>query len=236
MSSILISKILLTEKENLDAVLTTKGRIYTFLNPVSYLDARSHSDLFEEFDGIWADGSLLASAIKLFYGINVTRRSFDMTSIAPLLFDYASKQRKTIYIVASRHEDVEHAVDIFRSKNMGMNIIRFRDGYFSSDKEIDDEIARICRLQPDYLIVGMGMIRQEEFLVNVKKAGYHGIGFTCGGFIHQVARGEINYYPAWINRMNLRFVYRMVREKHTRSRYVRAAVLFPAKFIYDRIF
>ena len=37
-------------------------------------------------DGIFADGGLLVKAIKLVYGKLVTRRSFDMTSMAPELF------------------------------------------------------------------------------------------------------------------------------------------------------
>ena len=53
-----------------------------------------------------------------------------------------------------------------------------------------------------------------------------GIGFTCGGFIHQTANNEIEYYPLWIDRMNLRFVYRMYKEKHTRKRYVQVTFYF----------
>ena len=75
---------------------------------------------------------------------------------------------------------------------------------------------------------------QEQFLLMVKNTGFKGIGFTCGGFIHQTANDEIDYYPAWINRMNLRFLYRMIKEKHTRKRYAQAALLFPARFIAEK--
>ena len=33
----------------------------------------------------------------------------------------------------------------------------------------------------------------------------------------KTANNEIEYYPLWIDRMNLRFVYRMYKEKHTRK-------------------
>ena len=58
---------------------------------------------------------------------------------------------------------------------------------------------------------------QEQFLIKVKRIGYQGIGFTCGGFIHQTSKNEIDYYPAWIDKINLRFIYRMYKEKHTRK-------------------
>ena len=77
---------------------------------------------------------------------------------------------------------------------------------------------------------------QEQFLLKVKNAGFDGIGFTCGGFIHQTAKDEIDYYPGWVDRMNLRFLYRMYKEKHTRKRYLQAALLFPARFIAERLF
>ena len=70
----------------------------------------------------------------------------------------------------------------------------------------------------------------------VKKMGYQGIGFTCGGFVHQTAMNRMHYYPDWVDKMNLRFVYRMYKEKHTRTRYLQAAFLFPVRFIGERIF
>ncbi len=154
MTSLLVNHILQTEKWTSPELFETKNRIYTFLNPVSYLIALENKSLFEQFDGIFADGSLLVSAIRLVYGKRVTRRSFDMTSLAPELLNYLMESRKTLYIVASGQEQVECSVRIF----------------------------------------------QEQ-------------------------------YP-----MNLRFVYRMYKEKHTRTRYLQAAFLFPVRFIGERIF
>lgn len=236
MKSNLVNQILQTEKWMLSEFFETKNRIYTFLNPVSYLIALENQSLFEQFDGIFADGSLLVSAIKLLYGKRVTRRSFDMTSIAPELLNYLMKSRKTLYIVASGQEQVEYAVKIFKEQYPDLQIVGFRNGYFSSDAEMDREASHIVALNPDFLIVGMGALMQEKFLLKAKEMGYQGIGFTCGGFIHQTAKNQIHYYPEWIDKMNLRFVYRMYKEKHTRKRYVQAALLFPARFIWERIF
>ena len=51
----------------------------------------------------------------------------------------------------------------------------------------------------------------------------------------KLSNNEIEYYPLWIDRMNLRFVYRMYKEKHTRKRYVQAALLFPARFLWEKL-
>ena len=219
---------------NLD--FNTPGKVYTFLNPVSYLDALKHKGLYQRFDGIFADGSILVAAIRMLYGKKVERRSFDMTSVAPLLFDYVQKEGMSVYIVASKPEEVENAVEILKDRYPDVHIIGYRNGYFSDEAEQDEEARHIAEVNPDFLIVGMGAIMQEKFLLKVRDAGFRGIGFTCGGFIHQTAKNEIDYYPAWADRMNLRFIYRMYKEPHTRKRYLKAGFVFPVRFIYERFF
>lgn len=236
MLSPIVKKILSTEELTLREVLIENRKVYTFLNPVSYLSALDNKELFAHFDGIFADGSILVAAIKLVYGKTVTRRSFDMTSLAPELLSYAETHNKSVYIVASRQEQVEKAVGIFNERYPKLMVAGYRNGYFASEKEQDEEAQHIVGVNPDFLIVGMGALMQERFLLKVKDSGYRGIGFTCGGFIHQTAKDEIDYYPVWVDRMNLRFLYRMYKEKHTRKRYLQAALLFPARFIAERFF
>ncbi|MDO4931277.1 MAG: WecB/TagA/CpsF family glycosyltransferase [Prevotellaceae bacterium] len=236
MMSVLVFKILFMENYSMDEILGKKGKVYTFLNPVSYLTALDNKGLFSQMDGVFADGSLLVRAIRLVYGKSVTRRSFDMTSMAPELFAYAAEHGRTVYIVASRQEQVEKAMGIFLERYPIVKFAGYRNGYFASDKEMDEEAMRIAELGPDFLIVGMGALMQERFLLKVKAAGYQGIGFTCGGFIHQTSVNEINYYPEWVDKTNLRFLYRMWKEPHTRKRYLMAGLLFPVRFIAERIF
>lgn len=236
MNSILVSKILSTESFSVNQIFENKGKVYTYLNPVSYLTALDGKDLFSQMDGIFADGGLLVKAIKLVYGKKVTRKSFDMTSMAPELFAYAAEHGKTVYIVASKQEQVEKAVEIFRERYPKVKFADYRNGYFANEEEMNQEARHITELNPDFLIVGMGALMQEKFLLKVKRAGYQGIGFTCGGFIHQTSKNEIDYYPAWVDKTNLRFVYRMWKEPHTRKRYLVAGLLFPARFIAERIF
>ncbi len=110
-------------------------------------------------------------------------------------------------------------MEIFKERWHKLNIIGYRNGHFHSEEEKDEEAKHIVNVNPDFLIVGMGILMQEQFLLKVKDTGFQGIGFTCGGFIHQTAKNEIDYYPAWVDRMNLRFLYRMYREPHIRKRY-----------------
>ena len=231
----LIDKILYTDKLSVEEFLKRGKGIYTFLNPVSYLDALKHKELFTSFDGIFADGGLLVKAIKMTYGASVKRQSFDMTSLAPIVFSYAAKKGKSVAIVATKQEMVEKAVANLEKSFKGLNICYYRNGYFNGEQEMDDEAKKIVSLHPDILIVGMGIIKQEQFLLKVRDAGYQGIGFTCGGFIHQTAQDKAEYYPDWVDKHGLRFVYRMYKEPHTRKRYVKAAFVFPLRFMMEKL-
>lgn len=232
--SSLIRKIVDTETSN--GHLERKGQIYTYLNPVSYLTALKEKVLFDQMDGIFADGSLLAGAIRLVYGKRVTRRSFDMTSMAPEVLTYANEHGMSVCVIATRQEMLEKTISIFASQYPNIVWKGCRNGYFATRMDMEEEARKIAKSDPDYLIVGMGIKMQERFLLMCKQAGYKGIGFTCGGFIHQTSKDEIDYYPAWIDKINLRFLYRMWKEPHTRKRYLMAGLLFPVRFIAERLF
>ena len=159
-----------------------------------------------------------------------------MTSIGRQMLEVSESCGKTIYYVASKQEEVEKAVEMFREKFPDAKIIGYRNGYFANEQEMDEEAKYITELNPDFLVIGMGALKQEEFLVRVKAAGYQGIGFTCGGFVHQTAHNETDYYLGWVDRMNIRFLYRMWKEPHTRKRYLMAGLVFPVRFVWERFF
>ena len=158
-----------------------------------------------------------------------------MTSLAPILFSYASENNKSIYIIGSKQKEIENTIKIFSIKYPNLNIIGYRNGYFYSDNELEQEINKICVINPDFIIIGMGVNNQEKVLLKIKQNHYKGIGFTCGGFIHQTSLNKISYYPKWIDKYNLRFIYRMHKEQHTRKRYLKAGVVFPFIFIKEKI-
>ena len=66
------------------------SKLLTFLNPYSYLLARKEKELFEKFN-IFIDGMLLVKVLNLFGFKNIERQSFDMTSLAPIVFKKAIK-------------------------------------------------------------------------------------------------------------------------------------------------
>lgn len=235
MTDPLVRKIIDTDLVPTDTLLERRNTVYSYLSPVSYLTARRHRPLFMRTDGILMDGGVLCLFVRMLYGYRIRRPAFVMEALGPVLFSRAAAEKRTVYIVGGLPGEAETAAAALSGMYPGLGIAGLRNGYFASDAEKEKEYARIIGAGPDYVLAGMGLVAQEEFLLGLKAAGYEGIGFACGGFVSQTSMKNGSYYPKWINRMNIRFLYRMYREKHTRKRYLKAALLFPPCFLADRL-
>lgn len=237
MRSVLVKLILKTENIEIEDILLQKQKVFSYVNPVTYLDAIKHKELLASMDGLFVDGALMAAAIHICYGKHIRRRSPDMVGYFPQLFEYVDSRKLSLCVVGSTQEQMEKAVGKFSAKYKNIVWSHCRNGFFSDENEMEEYAKTIAREQPDFLICGLGSILQERFLLMCKSAGYQGVGFSCGGFIRQIAEhNQEKYYPDWINRMNLRFLYRMYKEPHTRKRYAIAGLVFPARFVWERFF
>ena len=189
--------------------------ITTFLNPFSYLLARSNKDQLSHFN-INIDGGLLVILLNLF-GFKYKRKSFDMTSLAPVVFNDAIKNNKSLYFIGSKPKVIDLAIKNIKDRFPKLNICGYRDGYIN-DNEMVVVLDIINSLKADYVICGMGTPLQEQFLIDLKNSGWTGKGYTCGGFLHQTAAG-IRYYPNWVNTLGLRAFFRMYDEPKLIRRY-----------------
>lgn len=217
-----------------DTTFSRRGAVYTCVNPFSYHMVRHQPELYEKMDGLYVDGMLMCKLINLLWNKNIPRLSFDMSGMAVDLFARLDKNEESIYFVGAKQEAIEATVQQIKSAYPGIHIKGYRNGYFLLPKHRQQEIENILGLNPDFCIVGMGSPIQEQFAIDLKRAGYCGIIFTCGGFLHQTAAG-INYYPAWVNRYNLRAFYRLYREKGLFKRLYNVLIEFPILFTYDSI-
>lgn len=210
-----------------------RGGLVTFLNPYSYIVLRDNRRVFESIDGVFCDGFLLVFLMRFFTGSRGVRVSFDMTSLAPIVFRNSCEYRESIFFVGSEPGIANDAVKKIKSEYPEILVCGVRHGYFSSSFEREDFIKEIVSKNPDIVVVGMGAPLQEKFLIDLRKSGWKGTGYTCGGFFHQTARGGTQYYPEWMNRFNLRWLYRMIDEPKLVRRYFLDYPKFMVVFLYD---
>jgi N-acetylglucosaminyldiphosphoundecaprenol N-acetyl-beta-D-mannosaminyltransferase len=187
-----------------------KTFLVTFANPATAIVARRSAAFGEDlrnFDMVLPDGSGMCLAIKLLHKLPAQRVSFDSTSLAPEIFHLACELGSSIVFVGGAPLVAERARVQVANHFPGIRIIGAVDGYGDVNAKID----AIARLNPDIVICGMGSGSQEAFLLKLRAAGWSGWGFTCGGYLDQL-QAEINYYPGWVDRANLRWAYRLARE------------------------
>lgn len=202
-------------------------KLITFLNPHSYTLAFKNAELFEGFDLIASDGILVVFVLNLLKAaaFKIKRFSCDMTSIVPYVFNIAIQNNLKPYFLGTSAENISKTMSVFRKSFPGLNIAGYRDGYFKDDNERTQLIQNIVRLNPDMVFVGMGTIMQEAMALDLREAGYTGAVYTCGGFLHQT-KTEINFYPAFIDKINLRFFYRLYKESGFFKRSIKTYPMF----------
>ncbi len=203
--------------------------ISSFVNPFSMLQLEENPDLANGINYWYVDGISLTKLLKTFFNIKVKRFSFDDTSVSPLVFSFAKKNNLSVAIIGTEQEFVTVAVDRIEKKH-GIKIDYFRNGYFSGEEEVNGVIKQILERKIKIVVCGMGTPHQEKFLIKLQNAGWLGYGFTCGGYLHQLAKKE-KYYPPFFDKYNVRWVYRIYDEPKLLKRYFFKYPLFLLKFL-----
>ena len=208
------------------------NRSVLFLNPYSYLILRNHPHLLAGASRVGIDGQLLVRILSMFWAKRIDRISFDMTSLARVVFERAALRRERVYIIGSTPANLARAVEILRARYPVLVVCGSRDGYFADEVARQQALDAIMNADADVLVCGMGTPHQERFLYDLRALGWTGCGYTCGGFLHQTAKKGTRYYPGWIDRLNLRWIYRIYDEPRLFKRYFfryPVAVLFIVK-------
>ena len=214
------------------AAARRSAHVVTFVNPNScYLDQNDpeYVHLLERFDRVLCDGIGLVLAARLRLRKRIPRHAFDTTSVAVPVFAWAAEKRASVVLVGSKPGVAASAASELKSHFAGLNVLATFSGYGD-----DPLLARGFILDhPSSLVVcGMGAPLQERFLLSLKEAGWVGLGFTCGGFLDQLCE-SFAYYPRWIDRLNLRFAYRLFREPgRLGKRYLRDYGVFMRRFLF----
>ncbi|TPV53845.1 WecB/TagA/CpsF family glycosyltransferase [Aestuariibacter sp. GS-14] len=197
-----------------------KSRAYTFVNPYSVKLLSESNIQINQFDKIYVDGILMVFILRLLFNIRVKRHSFDFTSLADVVIGYACNQDKPIAFIGSDFESNQLFCSKIRSQYKDINLGYSRDGYFGKE-EYPALRNFIQENSIAIVILGMGTPKQDELAIYLKSQLSNIIIFTCGGFIHQHASTENEiYYPHIIDKLNLRFLYRIFDEPKLLKRYI----------------
>lgn len=133
--------------------------------------------------------------------------------LLPMLFNEATRCQWRIFYLGSRPGVAEKGFSILRTQYPGLQVATHH-GHFDTNRSGKDNLnvlAEIREFAPDILMVGMGMPRQEIWVLeNRQDIAAHAI-FCCGGLMDLVA-GEIPTAPRWLGPLCLEWLYRLLSE------------------------
>lgn len=152
----------------------------------------------------------------------------------PLLLDHAAAAGWSVYILGARPGVAESVADVLKTRHRGLTIAGTMHGHFSTAEE-DDVVARIRTTGPGLLLVGMGNPLQERFLARRLKDTGARVGLGVGAYLDfQV--GEVTRAPAWMNRVGIEWVHRLVQEpRRMWRRYLLGNPLFVWRVLKSRL-
>ena len=206
-----------------------KCKIVTCLNPyymVKLIPDDYH--LYDEFDYICSDGMGPLKLQKWFCHPKSVRLSFDLSAMAGPVFRDVIKNGKGLYVLGAKPGEVDKSVETIKKNFDGLQIAGFHHGYIKGEE--DKIVSEIIASGASVVIIGMGAPAQDKMAVRLKKAGFIGSVYTCGGFIHQTQEGMVSF-PEWSNKLGLRWLYRIFTQKGMLKRlietYPKFAVTYP---------
>lgn len=138
------------------------------------------------------------------------------------LMRFAAEKGWRVYSLGGKPGVAERAADVLRAEIPGLHIWTHH-GYFdlradsAENRRVIDEINAVA---PHILIVGMGMPRQEKWIMANRAALRAQVVLPAGACMDYVA-GAVATPPRWMGRVGLEWLYRLCNEpRRLASRYL----------------
>src|SRR6266404_6612126 len=131
----------------------------------------------------------------------------------PILMRESSRQNWRVFYLGSRPGVSEEGAAILRQRFVGLEIATAH-GYFDASRgsrENDNMVNIINRCKPNLLLVGMGMPRQEYWILNNVPNLCANVILPCGAAMDYVV-GTIPTPPRWVGKIGLEWLSRLVNE------------------------
>lgn len=158
---------------------------------------------------LWATTTLDVPLIERITGIDLIH----------LICHLAVEKKYRLYLLGAKDEIIKKAVESLESRYAGIQIVGYHHGYFQCDvnnhgtgKKSEREIIEdIKGKKPDFLLVGMGVPKQEIWISNHKEELGVPVCIGIGGSF-DVISGKIPRAPLWMQKHGMEWIYRLLKE------------------------
>lgn len=174
--------------------------------------AAQEDETFKEIlwqgDLVCGDGAGVVWASKQ-YGQPLPERVTGIDLITGFL-PKAVEKGYSLFLLGAAPGVAELAGQELEKRYPGLKIVGTEDGYFSKENE-QTILTKIKQLKPDILLVALGFPRQEKWIK--QHLNYLGVPVAIGvGGTLDVLSGKVERAPVWMQKSNLEWFYRLVKE------------------------
>ena len=136
--------------------------------------------------------------------------------------EYGHQQKKEVYLFGAKPEVIKDLVKVIREKYPNLNIAGTDNGYVN-DK--DAVFEKMKKLQPDIILVALGIPVQEKLIYKHLKDFKKGIFVGVGGSF-DVISGHKKRAPQIFINLKLEWLYRIITEPQRLKRFYESNVKF----------
>lgn len=145
--------------------------------------------------------------------------------IVQRLLEILNEQEKSLYLLGAKEEVLEQFVARIGTDYPGIKLLGYQNGYIKDKDACFDEIAE---LQPDVVLVALGIPAQEMLIAKHYERFAKGVFIGVGGSF-DVLSGAKKRAPKIFIKLNLEWLYRITKEPKRIKRFYRSNVKFIAK-------
>ena len=162
---------------------------------------------------VYADGFPMVLWRRMLWGDVSGGVRFTLTNELPDFLEFCLAQDISVYYIGSEANVVRAGVDCFKERIQGLRLDG-RSGYFDltpGSSGTQSVLREIEAFGPDVLLVGLGMPRQEEWVLSNRKDIRAPVVYTCGAAIEYFS-GAVREPPAWLGPYGLTWLFRLSQE------------------------
>ncbi|WP_418952967.1 N-acetylglucosaminyldiphosphoundecaprenol N-acetyl-beta-D-mannosaminyltransferase TarA [Staphylococcus pettenkoferi] len=197
-------------KENIMHFMSENNRDNLFIvtaNPEIANYATQHSDyqqLVNRADYVVPDGTGIVMGAKMLK--TPLQERVPGIELMETCIQIANEKQQRVYLLGSKPEIVDLAEQQLQAQYPYVHFASHHGYIDVHDQSIADEIVAF---DPDYLFVGMGYPRQEEWLERYAQHFTHTVMMGVGGSL-EVFSGTKKRAPKLFRKLNLEWVYRLL--------------------------
>ena len=203
------------------------------LTNTQIITMRRHEAWFREatrhFDLFVPDGMPLIWTLNR-RGADLNDRVYGPTFMRRCIFRSPTPWKH--YFLGGSEECLDRLRERLLAECPTLQIVGMRNGYFQAGEE-EGIVTEINALDPDFIWVGLGTPKQQEWIHRHKEAIKRGV-ILAVGFAFDVNAGTKADAPFWMQRHGLTWVFRILREpRRLLGRYLRYNSLFIFYLVRD---